>query len=153
VTITPGYIVRAAAVADLDTLVAFTVQEAREAEGLEVDETAVRRGVAAAFADQPPAAYWIAERGGQAAASISVVREWSNFRGGYYWWIQSVFILPQHRATGLIDLLIDHVAGVARAEGALDLRLYAHTANERALQAYRRCGFTAAPYVLMTRRP
>jgi GNAT superfamily N-acetyltransferase len=80
------------------------------------------------------------------------VREWSNFRGGEYWWIQSVFIVPEHRGTGLIKLLIDHVASVAQAGGALDLRLYAHSSNERALHAYRRSGFTTAPYVLMTKR-
>jgi GNAT superfamily N-acetyltransferase len=79
------------------------------------------------------------------------VQEWSNFRGGHYWWVQSVFVAPDHRGTGVIQLLIDHVASVAQRSGALDLRLYAHASNERALRAYRRCGFEATPYVMMAK--
>jgi ribosomal protein S18 acetylase RimI-like enzyme len=80
------------------------------------------------------------------------VTEWSDFHGGQYWWIQSLFIVPEHRGTGLVELLIDHVDGQAEAAGALDLRLYAHTSNTRALHVYRRCGFDTAPYVLMRRK-
>jgi GNAT superfamily N-acetyltransferase len=146
-----SYHIRPATTADVDTLVDFTLEEAREAEGLRADETAVRRGVAAAFADPPRSCYWIAEdASGTAVASTSVVKEWSDFRGGDYWWIQSVFITAPHRGRGVLELVIDHVAKTARAAGALDLRLYAHRSNERALRAYRRCGFSDAPYVIMT---
>ena len=147
-----AWTIRDAAVADIPTLVSFTLREAREAEGYEADETAVRRGVEGGFGARPFATYWIAEWEGQPAGSISVVREWSNFRGGHYWWIQSVFIVPEHRGRGLIERLIDHVTSAAQAAGALDLRLYAHAANDRALSAYRRLGFATAQYVLMTKR-
>jgi GNAT superfamily N-acetyltransferase len=84
-------------------------------------------------------------------ASTSIVTEWSNFHGGDYWWIQSVYIVPGHRGSGLLDQLLDFLATAARASGALELRLYAHRANERALRAYRRCDFTEPPYVIMKR--
>jgi ribosomal protein S18 acetylase RimI-like enzyme len=149
---TPAYTIRDAVPSDIGTLVAFTLSQAREAEGLECDEAAVRRGVQGAFATPPLATYWMAEAPGRrVVGSASIVREWSDFRGGHYWWIQSLYIVPGHRGAGLVDLLIDHLAGVAASSGALDLRLYAHGENERALRAYRRCGFTAAPYVIMTR--
>ena len=57
-------------------------------------------------------------------ASTSIVTEWSNFHGGYYWWIQSLYIDPEHRGTGLLEALIEYVSEAARAAGALDLRLY-----------------------------
>ena len=145
-----SYSVRDAKVTDFDALVAFTLREAQEAEAYAADEVAVRRGIAAAFDElPPPSAYWVAEFDGQVVASVSVVREWSNFRGGHYWWIQSIFILPTHRGGGVLEMLIDHVAVAARDAGALDLRLCAHESNARALQAYRRCGFAATPYVVM----
>lgn len=148
----PVYTIRDAVSADISTLIAFTLQEAFEAEGVERDPAAVTRGVQGAFRDPPLATYWVAEtRGGAVVASTSVVTEWSDFQGGHYWWIQSLFIVPEHRGRGLVELLIDHVANAAAAAGAMDLRLYAHTSNERALRVYRRCGFTAAPYVIMTR--
>ena len=146
-----SYSIRNAEARDIDTIVSFTLREGREAENYAADQDAVRRGVAAAFEADPPARYWVAESNGDVVASISAVREWSNFRGGYYWWIQSLFIAPEQRGTGLLDRLIDHVAAAARVDDALELRLYAHTSNARALRAYRRYGFYEAPYVLMRR--
>ena len=146
------YFVRDATSSDIDTIVAFTIREASEAEGFSAKKPAVTRGVTGAFGDQPVARYWVAEAAGQVVGSISVVKEWSNFRGGHYWWIQSLFLVPEHRGTGLVELLLDHVTRVAEGAGALDVRLYVHSSNERAVQAYSRCGFTRAPYLMMTRR-
>lgn len=149
----PPYSIRLATRDDIDTLVAFTLQEALDAERTHSTEAAVRRGVEAAFAIPPRATYWVAESIDHVVvASTSIVTEWSDFHGGDYWWVQSVFVTPEHRGGGLVDLLLDHLAALARAAGALDLRLYAHESNDRALRAYRRCGFTVAPYVIMARR-
>jgi ribosomal protein S18 acetylase RimI-like enzyme len=139
--------------ADADVLVEFTLREARDAEAASLDPDWVRRGVTAALREPRLAQYWLAETpDGAVAASISTLQEWSNFYGGYYWWVQSLFVLPEHRGSGLVDRLLDRVANEAKAAGALDLRLYAHDDNERALRVYRRSGFTEAPYVLMRRR-
>jgi L-amino acid N-acyltransferase YncA len=147
------YRLRKATTADLETIVGFTLDEAREAEELEKDVEGIRRGVSAGLKDPSAATYWVAESAdGEIVASTSAVREWSNFNGAYYWWVQSLFIVPEHRGRGLVDLLLDTVAEAAHAAGAVDLRLYAHGANERALDAYRRCGFEETPYVIM-RRP
>lgn len=148
----PDYRIRKAIDADVETLVAFTLQEVREAEGAEKDASGVRRGVLGAFAEPPLAMYWVAEAtGGQVVASTSVVTEWSDFHGGHYWWIQSLFIVPTHRGRGLVERLLDHLTREANAAGALDLRLYAHETNQRALHVYERCGFARAPYVIMHR--
>ena len=147
------YAIRMAVSDDLDTLVAFTLKEAYEAEGVERGEAAVRRGVEGAFRDPPLSFYWLAESAdGAIVASTSVVTEWSDFQGGHYWWIQSLFIVPEHRGHGLVEQLIEHLANAAAAAGAVDLRLYAHSSNERAIRVYRRCGFQVAPYTIMTRR-
>lgn len=148
----PSIIVRAAGPTEIEALVSFTLHEARAAEGWLLDEVAVRRGVEAAFRDPPRARYWVAEVGAALAGSVSVVTEWSNFHGGDYWWVQSLFVAPGHRGTGIVDRLLDHVTVAARAAGALDLRLYAHRDNAGALRACRRLGFEEAPWVIM-RRP
>jgi L-amino acid N-acyltransferase YncA len=117
------YTIRDAGRADIDTIVAFTLQEVREAEGLEPDLGAVSRGVRGGFEDAPQAAYWVAEAaGGRVVSSTSVVREWSDFHGAHYWWVQSLFIIPEHRGKGLVELLLRHLAREADAAGALDLR-------------------------------
>ena len=146
------YTIREANGSDLDTLIDFTIREAKETEGADPDLAAVRLGVGSGLEGTAPASYWVAQSGGgQVVGSISVVTEWSNFRGGYYWWIQSLFIVPDHRGTGLVDLLLKTVADLARVAGALDLRLYVLESNQTALAAYRRCGFEVAPYAIMSR--
>jgi GNAT superfamily N-acetyltransferase len=147
------YRIRPATPDDEDVIVAFTLSEARDAEGVSLDPTAVRRGVARALEDDRLARYWMAEGAdGGPAASASTTMEWSNFHGGYYWWVQSLFVENAHRGRGLVDQILDHLARQAADAGALDLRLYAHRDNARARRVYERCGFTNAPYVLMRRR-
>lgn len=133
-------------------IIALTLQEAREAESAETDLDAVRRGVCAGLNDPSVAVYWLAEApSGTVIASTSVVTEWSDFHGGHYWWIQSLFVIPEHRGRGIVDALLNHLAAEAWAAGALDLRLYVHKTNSRARKAYRRCGFQDAPYIIMHR--
>jgi ribosomal protein S18 acetylase RimI-like enzyme len=144
---------RLARPSDIDTIVAFTLEEAYEAEGTRNSPEGVRRGVEGGFRAPPASTYWVAEnQDAKVVAHVSVVTEWSDFHGGYYWWIQSLFIVPAHRGGGLVGIILDHLAASARDAGALDLRLYAHVSNQRALHAYRRHGFTEAPYVIM-RKP
>ena len=146
------YRIRAADAHDLDRLVEFTLQEAVDAEGRTLDRAGVTRGVEMALDDPSLARYWIGEAAdGEVAGSISTTTEWSNFHGGHYWWVQSLFVRAEHRGRGLVDVLLDHAAAVAAGEGAIDLRLHAHQDNDRARRAYTRRGFTNAPYVLMVR--
>jgi GNAT superfamily N-acetyltransferase len=145
--------IRPATMADVDVLVDFTLREARDAEGVTLDPVRVRRGVSAAFAEPPLARYWMAAApDGRLVGSLSVITEWSNFHGGHYWWVQSLFVVPEARGRGVAAALIAHAARLAHEAQALDLRLYAHQDNARAIRLYERCGFTPAPYVLMRRR-
>ncbi len=148
-----GYSLRRASSADLDTLVAFTLQAARQAEGADKDIEAVGRGVRSGLEDPTLAAYWVAESiGCGVVASTSIVTEWSDFNGACYWWIQSLFIMPEHRGRGLVGLMLDHLADAAREAGALELKLYVNNANQRALKAYHRCGFKEVPCTIMKRQ-
>jgi len=66
------YTIRTAVPADIDTLVAFTLREAREAEHRELDRELVTRGVRGGFDDPPHATYWVAETAkGEPVASTS----------------------------------------------------------------------------------
>lgn len=145
--------VRPATNTDLDTLVSFTLAEAVEAEGIEISAETVSRGISAGLQEPALARYWVLEnREGAVVGSISVVREWSDWHAGYYWWIQSMFIKPGYRGQGLMRQLITTVAEAAAAEAALELRLYVHEENKRAIRAYQRADFADSPYRIMTRK-
>lgn len=143
--------IRRASTDDLAILVSFTLAEAQEAEGIEGSAERVREGVRVGLEDPSVAMYWVLESlDSGVIGSISAVQEWSDWNAGYYWWIQSLFIKPEFRARGLLKPLIEAVRGEAKRQGALELRLYAHRSNERALNAYRREGFREMPYQVMS---
>jgi ribosomal protein S18 acetylase RimI-like enzyme len=144
------YIVRRARLSDLEKLVDFTLAEAVEAEGSRKSREKARRGILAALEDESIAVYWVLEDSrSYIVGNISVVKEWSNWHAGHYWWIQSLYIRPEHRGRGLIETLIRTVKESAKEGGALDLRLYVHKHNRRAIRAYQKCGFRDADYQIM----
>src|SRR5215468_3854238 len=97
--------VRAAAARDLPVLVAFNAAMARETEGRALDEARLRRGVASALGDEARGRYLVAERGGQAVGALLLTREWSDWRDGWFWWIQSVYVAPAARRQGVYRAL------------------------------------------------
>ena len=142
-----NYTVRKASMGDLETLAEFAVTEAREAEGWELSRRDATEGARAGLEDSEVARYWIAEDGeGEPVGAVSVVREWSNWQAGHYWWIQSLYVAPVHRGRGVTTLLMREVQEAARRENALDIRLYVHSNNIRALRAYQKLGFELSDY-------
>lgn len=136
---------------DLDTLVAFSLREAVEAEDRQLDEEMVRKGTRAGLENPGIARYWVLEEAEAGRiGSISVFREWSDWNNGYYIWIQSMFIQPEFRGQGLMHLLLEAVFEYTRDEHALELRLYVHEDNRHAIRAYRRTGFVDTPYRMMS---
>jgi GNAT superfamily N-acetyltransferase len=145
-----GCIVRRAKLTDLGKLVEFTLSEASEAEGISKNSEIAREGIRAALEDESVAIYWILQDShNEAIGNISVVKEWSNWNAGYYWWIQSLYIKPEHRGQGYLRMLIQTVKESAIRGGALDLRLHVHKNNRRAIRAYLKSGFADSDYRIM----
>lgn len=144
------YVVRRAKLSELEKLVEFTLREANEAEGISKNRERVRKGIRTALEDESVAVYWVIQDcRDELIGNVSVVKEWSNWNAGYYWWIQSMYIRPEHRGRGLMKELIQTVRTAARRGKALDLRLYVHKNNERAIKAYIKSGFVDADYRIM----
>ena len=142
--------IRRAEQKDLDALVGFAGEEAMEAEGIEKGPETLSKGIKAALLDTNKAIYWVlVSEEDQPVGNISALKEWSNWNAGYYWWIQSLFILPEFRGAGLMQSLIDAVKNAAHREGAIDLRLYVHGKNDRAIKAYHKSGFSESVYRIM----
>lgn len=143
--------IRMATSADLESLVSFAIAEAKEAEGIKKDSKRVRQGITAALNDDSIARYWVLEKSNTGViGSVSIVKEWSDWNSGYYWWIQNMYILPEFRGKGLMERLIQDLKDTAREEGALELRLYVHKNNAQAISAYQKVGFFDADYRIMT---
>jgi GNAT superfamily N-acetyltransferase len=144
--------VRKADLDDLEVIVGFIAEEAREAEGRSQGRDTLESAIGQALRDDSIATYWLLVDGaGTPIGCTSVTREWSDWNAGYYWWIQSMYIQPSQRGKGYLDLLIAAIETAAKAQNSLELRLYVHKTNYAAMRAYEKVGFGASPYKIMTR--
>lgn len=141
--------IRAATAADLDVLAGFALAMARETEGLALDERTLRAGVAALLADPARGRSFVLEVDGEAVASLMLTTEWSEWRNGLFWWIQSVYVRPSHRGRGHYRRLHEHVRGLAAREpDVCGLRLYVERENAGAQATYRALGMYETQYLL-----
>ena len=132
-----GVNVRAATPADLDIIVAFNSAMALETEGIELDVDRLRRGVTAVLDDPGRGRYFLAEIAGSVVGQLMITYEWSDWRNGCFWWIQSVYVHPDYRRRGVYRALDAHVRAEARRDGGVcGLRLYVDRDNHVAQRVY-----------------
>lgn len=141
--------VRPARPDDAETLVAFNRAMAEESEDKGLDTAVLRRGVDYLLTHPQDGFYLMAERGGEVAGTLMVTYEWSDWRAGRFWWIQSVYVLPAHRRGGVYRAMHAHVREQAMADAeACGLRLYVERDNSGAMATYRSLGMDETHYRL-----
>jgi GNAT superfamily N-acetyltransferase len=146
--------IRRAGPADAALVAEFNRLLALESEGKTLDADLLRAGVAAGLADPHKSVYFLAEEEGTAVGQIMYTTEWSDWRNGWFWWIQSVYVRPEMRRRGVFRALFEHVQQAARANGqAIGLRLYVEQKNHIAHKTYRSLGMDAAGYEVLERYP
>jgi len=139
--------IRRATLDDAETLVRFNEAMAEETEAKTLDPKTVRAGVQAVFDTPEQAFYFVAERDGAIVGSLMITTEWSDWRNGTFWWIQSVYVRPEARRQGVYASLHSEVK--SRAEAAEDvcgLRLYVEKDNQAARDTYAALGMTETSY-------
>ena len=140
-------IVRPATLEDAEFLVSGNARMALETEDRTLDTHILRAGVCAVFDDPTRGFYLIAEIDGQPAGQMMITYEWSDWRNAVFWWIQSVYTIPESRGRGVFKPLYSQADSLARRRGNVcGLRLYVESHNQRAQAAYLRCGMKEAVY-------
>src|SRR5215203_6181686 len=99
---------------DAGSLVDFNQAMALETEGKHLDGDLLRTGVEAVFEDDRRGFYVVAEDGGKIVGGLMVTYEWSDWRSAWFWWIQSVYILPEARGQRIYSQLYDYVKSKAK---------------------------------------
>lgn len=142
-------ILRHASVADLAFLVDSNAAMALETEGKTLDCKVLERGVLGVFERPERGFYLIAERESQSLGCLLITYEWSDWRDGDWWWLQSVYILPSARRSGVFRAMYADVARrAAAAANVVGLRLYVDAENARAQDTYTALGMVHARYEL-----
>ena len=129
--------IRRATLSDAAFIAESNIAMASETEGMALNEDIVRPGVAAVLANDSLGFYLVAEIDGNPAGQLMVTYEWSDWRNGLWWWIQSVYVRPEHRRKGVYTALHRHVSQAAQAAGGVcGIRLYVEQENSTAQQVY-----------------
>lgn len=135
---------------EVEQLAAFAEAMAWETEHKRLDPAVVRRGVAAVFEQPARGRYYMAERAGVVVGTLLVTYEWSDWRAGDWWWIQSVYVVESARRHGVFRALYRHLLAAAGATPAVcGLRLYVEHENARAQATYAALGMHDAGYRML----
>ncbi len=140
-------VIRPACAADVPTIVAFNRALAEETEGRLLDATVLASGVAALLADAAKGQYFVGTQEGRVVGQLMITYEWSDWRNGVFWWIQSVYVDPEFRKQGVLRSLWNHVESLSRNDPQVcGIRLYMEHSNSRARSAYQCLGLKPAGY-------
>ena len=139
--------IRRATPTDVETLVSFNAAMARETEDKDLDLESLRAGINALLTDQALGFYLVAEIDGQAVGQLMITTEWSDWRNAHFWWLQSLYVLPDYRRQGVFRHLYSYIeAEASRAGNVCGLRLYVERTNRRAQQVYVNLGMELSHY-------
>jgi len=138
--------VRSASPDDASIIADFNIRMAMETENLALDPSTIFPGVRAVFSDPARGQYFVAECDGSVVGCLLITHEWSDWRNGDIWWIQSVYVHADFRRRGVFRALYRHVEKAAAAAGAVGLRLYMEEENANAQATYERMGMRLTHY-------
>jgi GNAT superfamily N-acetyltransferase len=139
--------IRKAEPCDAIAIAAFNQALARETEGKGLRPEVIAAGVNAVIHNPALGFYLVAETDSQPVAVLMITMEWSDWRNGLFWWIQSVYVAPEHRRQGIYRQLYTHVKALAAQEPTVcGFRLYANRDNTRAQSTYVALGMEESPY-------
>jgi ribosomal protein S18 acetylase RimI-like enzyme len=146
--------IRRATPADEAVLIELNAALAWETEQKRLRPEVLTAGVRAVFTDPAKGFYTVAELQGQIVGQMMVTYEWSDWRNGWFWWVQSVYVRAEARRTGVFRALYREIERQAAADpSVIGLRLYVERDNTRAQATYRALGMVETTYGVMEEYP
>ena len=143
------FAIRAAEQADGDIIARFNSHMALETEGKELPDDIIGPGVMALLTDRTKGRYWVAEAEGRVVGQLMITYEWSDWRNGTIWWIQSVYVHPDWRRKGVFSALYRHVESLVAAEPSVMACGSTSKKITRAQQTYEALGMIRPGYLVM----
>lgn len=134
---------------DLEFISQSNLAMAKETEDKVLDIDTLRAGVEVVLRDPSLGFYLIAECNDQRIGQLMVTFEWSDWRAGMFWWIQSVFVLEDQRRKGVFSALFASLKSQAKKQSKVcGLRLYAMDSNKKAHSTYLKMGMKQTDYLM-----
>ena len=140
--------IREAFVNDIPILVKNNLALAQETENIQIDKEILLAGVSNAL-KRRDCHYIVAELNGEVAGQIMITYEWSDWRNGVMWWIQSVYVRPEHRKKGIFRTLFKYIEHLAQSNPDVKaLRLYVMGNNLSGKKTYKSLGMKDSGYIV-----
>jgi ribosomal protein S18 acetylase RimI-like enzyme len=141
--------IRKATITDIPVLIDFQQRLAQETENVKLDAAVLEKGLNALFQDPAKGVYYVAEEGSEVIACHLITYEWSEWRNGMVWWMQSVYVKENHRGKNVFRILYNNIIDLIRKDpGLLGLRLYVDKSNARAQKVYETIGMNGEHYTV-----
>ena len=141
-------IIREACESDLSSLVEYNLALAKETENLDLNKDTLRLGIQNSFALQG-CHYFVAETEGNVVGQTMITSEWSDWRNGTIWWMQSVYVHPSYRKQGVFYKIFKHIETIAKKKSTIQsLRLYVMQNNQAGLKTYQSVGMNNTGYLV-----
>jgi len=142
-------IIRKSAISDIPLLVSFQQALAQESEGVKLDGDTLEKGLLAMFDDPSKGFYNLVEDEGQTIGCHMITLEWSDWRNGVVWWLQSVYVVEAYRGKGVFRFMYENVLKSIRQDPRIvGLRLYVDKSNTRAMKVYEAMGMNGDHYTV-----
>lgn len=139
--------IRKARLSDAAVIADFNTRLAWETEQLQLDPNTILRGARAVLKDATKGTYFVAEHDGTIVGQLLITGEWSDWRNGNFWWIQSVYVEAKNRRSAVFRTLFAQVQKRARSRrDVCGLRLYVEKNNRRAQGTYAKLGMAKTHY-------
>ncbi|MBN1816359.1 MAG: GNAT family N-acetyltransferase [Sedimentisphaerales bacterium] len=139
--------IRTAIPADADAIAAFNIAMAKETENKDLESAVIREGVNNLFSNSRYGFYVAAETNHTVIGCLLITYEWSDWRNGVFWWVQSLYVLPQYRRHGVFRKMYTWIREQAQnSTGVCGLRLYVEKDNTTAQKAYQTLGLERTTY-------
>lgn len=142
-------IIRPGELKDVKLIAEYNHAIAWETEHLHLDLPTVTRGVARVFGDPKKGFYLVADTNGEMVGQLMVTYEWSDWRDGWIWWIQSVYVRQDSRRKGIFRKLFETAVAQAKLAGdVVGIRLYVEKDNKKAQATYEGLGMRNPGYLV-----
>ena len=133
---------------DLLILVNNNQALAQETEALELNKNILREGIKQAL-KRRECHYFVAMMDGNVVGQSMITYEWSDWRNGIIWWIQSVYVHPNYRKQGVFRSLFLHIENLARSNPQVKaIRLYVMSNNNTGQSTYKKLGMDDSGYIV-----
>lgn len=142
-------LIRKAERRDASIIAKFNIAMALETENKTLEPETIQAGVLSLF-EQPQAGFYVvAEVDQEIAGCLMITFEWSDWRNGTFWWVQSVYVAPDFRRMGLYSTLYLSIKEMAKDEQNIcGFRLYVDKDNVAAQKTYEKLGMEPMHYLM-----